>query len=87
MSEHDLLHHCEAESSSLLMGGEVRLENLQALSRGYAGSVVSHVQKCFRSAGFAGNDMDFAAGVHRLNGIEQEVKERLPEQLLIGFHR
>jgi len=69
------------------MRGEVRLENLQALSRGHARSVVAHIQKRFLSTGFFGDDMDFAASVHRLNGIEQEVEERLPKQLLVRFHR
>src|SRR3954469_6955397 len=42
MSEDDLLHHGEAESSSLLMGGEIGLEDFVAMFGRDAGAVVAN---------------------------------------------
>ncbi len=85
VGEDDLLHDGEAKAGPVRLGGEVGFEDLGALFRGDTGAVVAHFQERLGGAGTAGDDLDLAAGADGLNGIEQEIEQGLPEELLVGL--
>src|SRR5688572_27288062 len=61
MSQHDLLHHRKAESSSLLMRGEVRLEDFLAMFGGDARAVVADFDHGAAAVFAIPRDFDLAA--------------------------
>ena len=82
---HDLLDDRQAKSRPLWLGRNVRLEDLLATVRGYARPVVANLEECLGRVFFSGHDLDGAADVHRLNGVEQEVEQGLAKQLFVRF--
>ena len=83
--EHDLLDDRQAQTGALLLGREVGLEDLGAAVRGNARAVVADLEHGFGGIALFGDDLDFAAAIHGLDGVEQQIEERLPEQLLVGL--
>src|SRR6266536_4062601 len=85
VGQHDLLHHGQTEAGPLFLGGEIRFEDVGAMFRGNARAVVADFDEGFGGAGFAGEDLDFALRLDHLGGVEQQVEQRLAEQLFVGF--
>src|SRR4051812_22683939 len=75
MSKDDLLHHSKAESSPLLVGGEVWLENFLPLLGRHAGTVVANFDHGAAPIFAMPGNFDFAAAIGRLDGIKQEIEK------------
>src|SRR5215468_4326063 len=73
MSQHDLLHHGQAQTSAFLVSGEVRFEDIFSMLRQDPRTIVAHFNERFRGAHFAGHDLDFTVGFRRLDGVKQEI--------------
>src|ERR1051325_2720685 len=87
MSKDDLLHHSKAESSPLLVGGEVGLENLLTLLGGHAGAVVANFNDGAAPIFAIPGHFNFAAAIGGLHRVEQEVEQALAQQLFVSFDR
>src|ERR1019366_981244 len=85
LCEDDLLDDGQAQTRALLLGGEVRLEYFSAAIGGNARAVVTDFEHGFGGIAFLGDDLDFAIAIGGLDGIEQQIEKRLPEQLLVGL--
>src|SRR3569832_2036312 len=85
MSKVDLLHHGQAESSSLLVRGEVGLKNFLTLFGWHAGAVVANFENRAASVFAIPCDFDFAATIGGLDGIEKQVEKALAKQLFVGL--
>ena len=85
--ENNLLHHGQAEAGAFLMRREIRLENFPLVFGRDAGAVVADFQRAFRRARALGDKLDLAAAVRRLDGVEQQIEEDLPQQLFVGLDR
>ena len=65
------------------MGCEIGFEDLGAVFGGDARAVVANFEERFLGVPFAGDDTDFTARFDRLDGIVQQIEQRLAEQLFI----
>src|ERR1051325_5358278 len=86
VGQDDLLNHGQAEAGAFVVCGEIRLEDVRAMMRRNAGAVVAHFEDGLVGALPGGGDADFAVLIDGLDGVEQQVEERLPEQLFVGFN-
>src|SRR6185369_17052002 len=87
VSEDILANDGEAETGAFLMGGNVRFENLGALTGRDARPIIPDLEEGLGGSGLADDNLDFAFGIDRLDGVHEEVKKRLAEQLFIRFDR
>src|SRR2546430_8422994 len=84
----DLLNHRQPQSGSLLVRGEIGFENLQPLFLRHARTIIANLKDDPLGILFPRCNLDIAAPFHRLNGVDQEIEQRLPEQWFIRFdHR
>src|SRR6266849_4729474 len=87
VGQDDLLHYGQAEAGPFGVSGEIGLEDFGALMVGNAGTIVAHFQESFGSVLLAGSNLNFSLLISGLDGVDQEIEERLPEQLFIGLDR
>src|SRR5262245_41172947 len=85
VGEHDLLDDGEAEPGAFLVSREIRLKNLQALLRGHARAVVANLQNRFLRVALPCRHLDIATAIHRLNRVEQQIEQRLAQELFVRF--
>ena len=85
MRKHDLLDHGQAQTRPLLIGGEIRLEYFLTAVGRHAGAVVPNFERRFRGAELPGRNVNLSVRLHRLNGVDDQVEQNLPQQLVIGL--
>src|SRR5713101_1929065 len=83
--QHDLLDDRQTQPRPLLVRGDVGLEDFVALADGNAGAVVENVERRLGAVALARGDLDFTVPIDRLDGVEEQIKEGLTEQLFIGL--
>ena len=83
VGQDDLLHDRQPQAGAFGVGGEVGLENLGAVFGGHAGTVVGDFDEGLLIVAPAGADADDALGRDGLDGVEDEVEERLAQQLFV----
>ena len=81
----NLQDHRQPKAGALLVGGEIGFENFPALFGRHTGTVVTNLEARLGPAGSPGGKQDVSVLAHGLKGVQQEVKQRLPQQLLVGF--
>jgi hypothetical protein len=88
MRRDDLFHNREPKSHALGSHCDVGIENVCTLRLRHTVTIVTNFQRHFvRSRDHHGSNFDQSTRLDRLNGIEQQIKQRLPEKLLIRLHR
>src|SRR5438876_3058543 len=82
----DLLHHRQTEAGPFLVRREIGFEDLGAVFRRDARAVIANFKERLLVVPFAGDDPDFTARFDGLDGIVQEIEQRLAEQLFIRLN-
>ena len=83
MHHGDLLDHGQAQAGAVHTGREVGPEYVFALFGRNAGAIIAHLETGFLRLAFAGHDLNPAVGLHGLDRVHEQIKEQLPEQLLV----
>src|ERR1051325_10075112 len=87
MSKDDLLHHSKAESSPLLVGGKVRLENFLPMLGSDAGTIVANFDHRSTSVFAIPGNLDLTSAIGCLHRIQQQIEQALPQQLFVSLYR
>src|ERR1035438_4220549 len=85
VGENNLLNNCQPQTGALFLSRKIRLEDLAAAVWGDAWAVVADLEHSFRGIALLGNHLNLAVAIYCLDGVQDEVKEGLPEQLFIGL--
>ena len=85
MGQDDLLDHRQAEAGPFQMGGKIGFEDLGAVLGRNARAVVANLENEPARILFGGGHLDVAAPFDGLDGIDQEIEERLSKQWFIGL--
>ena len=75
--EHNLLDDRQAEARSFRVCRKIGFENFGAIFRRDAGAVVGDLNECTVVVLFAGANLDLAILGHGLDGVEDEIEQRL----------
>src|SRR2546430_10970671 len=84
----DLLNHRQPQPGAFLVRGEIRFKDFGPMLRRNTRAVVTNLQEDPLRILFPRRHFDVPAPLHCLNSVDQEIEQRLPEQLFIRFdHR
>src|SRR6266516_1083205 len=83
--QHDLLHHRQTQAGPFLVRREIGFKDFRAVLRRDARAVVANFEERLLGVSFARDDSDVTARFDRLDGIVQQIEQRLAQQLFIGF--
>ena len=84
VGEDDLLYYRQSQARAIFLSREIGFKNLGAALGRNARAVVAQLENSFGGAALLGDDLDFAALVNGLDGIEQQVEKGLAEELLVS---
>ena len=85
MRLHDLLHDSQAQPRSLLLGRDVWLKNLLATIRRNSRTVITNFQDRLCRRLPPRHNPNLPTRVDCLNGVQQQIEQRLTKQLFIRF--
>jgi hypothetical protein len=75
----NLLHDGQTEAGAFLVRREIRFENFRKIFARHAGAVVANFQSRFARARAQNLNLNFSILVERLNRIQNQVKQNLPQ--------
>ena len=79
----DFLNQGETETGPVALRRKERLKDALPRCRWNPGAVVGNVERSFRSVLPPGGQLDFAVWLDRLSGVEDQIEERLTEELFV----